>query len=218
MDPAKFSIIADEFVAMFPPDDALVGGAAGRPASWMAKRHRLPVIALALGYRRTSLLERFFNIVDARSGEDTDGWDLRQKRRWVKDNSESLPREKADLFLHESQPSGRRSREQAISAAWGVLTGEFDWGAVGPWGPGKWPVGQIWRLERLQLLYIVTESVARAEGDHVAQAFLLGRNRYLGTSPLAAISDDGRDATSSVLSAVELLFRNRYSHLVPQPQ
>lgn len=212
MEADNFARLVNDFISQFPPPasvDETVAGA-GKPGELMLKRHTPSVVAYALGYSTTRTLERFLAIVDTRGPEDALRWDLRQQRAWVKANVDMLPFEEGAIFLDTSRPSGRSSQKFEIAAAWQSLVRLFDWGSVFYWGPGMAPSAQKWRMERLQLLYLVTEVVARAEGDALAQAFLLGRHPLLAAAPLLLISSSGREEAEEILFALHEFFSHRY--------
>ena len=218
MDEETLHELANDFIQRFPPEGqhtTLSGadaddGLPGRPARWLLNRHGPAIMILALGYSRIRSLERFVNIVDARQAEDTYSWDVRQRRRWAKENGDSISESARSLYLEKSRPTQRKSDPSGERRSWQDAIQSFEWSGVGHWGPGRLPVGQEWRLERLKALYIITESLALAEGEHVARAFLLGRNPYLGAAPLSVLADSGRTELENILQAVNHFFQRIY--------
>lgn len=216
MDAEAFSELVDDFTRRFPPPLPVNAEptTSGRQGRLMLQRQSPAIVAYAVGYAAIPPLERFLSIIDTRSVDDALQWDVRQQQFWVKNNIRLLPFEEATIFLERSEARGGLGREFETWTAWRDLVSLFDWETVSVWGPGRLPLGQPWRIERLQLLYVVTESVARAEGNVMAQAFLLGRNPLLGAAPLMLISSSGREEAGDVLVALEDLFASRYGRRI----
>jgi hypothetical protein len=137
-------------------------------------------------------------------------WNRRYRRAWLEANPEHVDSEAASAYLRHvaarlEKPGKARGDPRDEDELWYNVMSRLAWATVGTWGPGS-PVSSG-RLERLQLLFLVTRVVEMTRGKHAAFAYLVGSDPFLATAPVMGIRLGGRSMANEVIASA-------YRHVV----
>jgi hypothetical protein len=175
-----------------------------RPGKWLTGYLGIGPVCVATGYRDAFWARRFFTRSDARAAEDTMEWGRRYRVAWLRENVNAVDPDRLDIYRNasaaldkERSPSEGAKEEERDQ--WLQLMRTFDWGLVSHWGPGDPVIND--KMERLQLLFLVTRLVEIIRGPHSAFAYLMGTDPLIGGAPLLGIRLGGRPAAREVLGS-----------------